>query len=77
MAKEPAELVEDIPDLEEDADTDDEDGSIEASKFEHKGKMYLKTEDNVLYDIETHVPVGEWDEDAKDIVEYETDDEEE
>jgi hypothetical protein len=29
-------------------------------KFEHEGKTYLRAADNVLYDVETHEPVGVW-----------------
>ena len=62
--------------MDDDDDSDDEE--ITAEKFQHNGKDYLKTQDNILYDCNTHEPVGEWDEDAEQIVEYaESDDDEE
>ena len=33
---------------------------IDVEKFVHKNKTYLKSADNVLFDVETHEPVGQW-----------------
>jgi hypothetical protein len=62
-------------------DSDDEDGSTPVEMFEHDGVTYLRTEDNELYDPETHEQVGKWDEKTQTIeeveVEYETDSDDE
>jgi hypothetical protein len=47
----------------EDAELQEEEYQEEATKvekFEHDGKTYLRAADNVLYDMETHEPVGVW-----------------
>jgi len=44
----------------EEEEYDDE--AVKVEKFEHGGKEYLRSADNVLYDFETHAPVGQWNE---------------
>ena len=51
----------------EEEEYDDE--AVQVEKFEHKGNEYLRSADNVLYDPETHAPVGRWDEGEGKIVE--------
>ena len=45
-------------------------------KFEIEGKTYLKSEDNVLYDMESHDAVGLWNEESKKIEEIPDDEDE-
>jgi hypothetical protein len=45
-------------------------------KFDIEGKTYLKSEDNVLYDMESHDAIGIWNEEMKKIEELPEDDEE-
>jgi hypothetical protein len=62
------------------ADLADEDEEEETSviKFTIGGKIYLKSDDNVLYDLNTHDAVGVWNEKSNEIDELpEEDDEEE
>ena len=51
---------------------------VNARKFTHEGVSYIKTADNMLYDIETKECVGLWNEDTEEIeaVEEESSDEE-
>ena len=44
----------------EEEEYDDE--AVKVEKFVHKGKEYLRSADDVLYDAETHSPVGQWNE---------------
>jgi len=46
-------------DIESDIESDND--ALEVEKFEHNGVTYLKTDDNVLYSIETQEMIGEWD----------------
>ena len=46
---------------EEEIDEDDED-ETQVIKFQVDGKEYLKSQDNVLYDIESHDAIGCWNE---------------
>ena len=64
--KQLAELVEE--EAEYDSGSDEEE---EVVKFEHKGKTYLKSASNILYDPDTQEPLGEWDEANQAIIEYE------
>ena len=42
------------------AEEEEEEEAIEVKAFEHKGKKYLKSADNVVYDAETQDTVGMW-----------------
>ena len=55
---------------------DDEEGT-EVVKFEVNGKTYLKSDDDVLYDVESHEVVGVWNPLREEIEEYVDEDEEE
>ena len=62
------------------ADLADQEEEEETSviKFTIDGKIYLKSDDNVLYDLNTHDAVGVWNEKSNEIDELpEEDDEEE
>lgn len=69
-AEKEAELVEEVVEEEEE---DEEETKV--IKFEIEGKTYLKSEDNVLYDMESHDAVGLWNEETKKIEEIPDDDE--
>jgi hypothetical protein len=57
------------------ADTEDEEEpEICVEKFEHNGIVYLKAEDNVLYNMESEI-VGLWNNETKTIENVECDDE--
>ena len=60
----------------EEAEPENENINIDVKKFEFKQKMYLRSEDDILYDIKTQEPVGMWNEEDQCIDEIETDDEE-
>jgi hypothetical protein len=51
-----------------------EEASISVKKFEFEGKLYLRSEDDVMYDIKTQEPVGMWNEEEKCIDEIEIED---
>ena len=51
--------------------------AVEVVKFEHEGIIYLRDENNVLYDMESQDEVGTWDEAAGKIVPLADDEEEE
>ena len=59
--------------VEEDIDEDEDETKV--IKFEIEGKTYLKSEDNVLYDMESHDAVGLWNEESKKIEEIPDEDE--
>jgi uncharacterized protein YkwD len=44
-------------------------------RFEKDGVVYLKSGENVLYDIESHEAIGVWNEKSGEIEELEEDDE--
>ena len=62
---------------EEEEDSDEEEAVITVKRFEFKGKKYLRTSDNVLYDADTQECVGVFNEKCQEIEECESDDEEE
>ena len=41
---------------------DEEEEEIEVVKFELLGKVYLRSEENILFDIESHDGIGVWNE---------------
>jgi len=55
----------------------DEDDETNVVKFEIDGKTYLKSEDNVLFDMNSHDCVGLWNEESKSIDEIPDEDDEE
>jgi hypothetical protein len=59
--------------LEENDSVDEEESEeeCEVTKFEHNGKCYLKSGDNVLFDIESHDYVGMWNGSSIDEIEEE------
>ena len=70
------------PELEHEAEEDEKENSLEGAappeeatisvkKFEFEGQVYLRSSDDVLYNIETQEPVGMWNEDDKCIDEIE------
>ena len=59
--------------LEEDDVLEEEE--LEVTKFIVNGKTYLKSEEDILYDIESHDAVGIWNEEEKEIKEIPDDDE--
>ena len=67
--KKEEELVEEV--------VEEEEEETKVIKFEIEGKTYLKSEDNVLYDMESHDAVGLWNEETKKIEEIPDDDEDE
>lgn len=54
---------------------DDEDDETKVIKFEIEGKTYLKSEDNVLYDMESHDAIGVWNDKTNKIEEIQDEDE--
>ena len=57
------------------SEIDDDDDETSVVKFEIDGKTYLKSEDNVLFDMNSHDCVGIWNEETKSIDEIPDDDE--
>jgi hypothetical protein len=55
----------------------DEDDETNVVKFEIDGKTYLKSDDNVLFDMNSHDCVGLWNEESKSIDEIPDEDDEE
>ena len=49
------------------SDDDDEEDETKVIKFEIEGKTFLKSEDNVLYDIESHDAIGIWNDERNEI----------
>lgn len=65
------------PELVSEDESEDDEPAVAVSKFEFKGKMYLKSSNGVIYDRETQDEIGAWNEAKQDIdfCEYESDDE--
>lgn len=61
--------------IEEEVEDEDED-ETKVIKFDIEGKTYLKSEDNVLYDMESHDAIGIWNEESNKIEEIPDEDEE-
>ena len=51
-----------------DDEEDDEEDEIECDELTYEGKEYLRTQDGIILDKETHDPVGTWDSEENDIV---------
>ena len=71
------ELEDEKKELEKELEEDDvlEEEELEVTKFIVNGKTYLKSEEDILYDIESHDAVGIWNEEEKEIKEIPDDDE--
>ena len=54
---------------------DEEEDETKVIKFDIEGKTYLKSEDNVLYDMESHDAIGIWNEESNKIEEIPDEDE--
>jgi hypothetical protein len=68
----------DVADQEKEPSADEDEEETCVIKFTIGGKIYLKSDDNVLYDLNTHDAVGVWNEKSNEIDELpEEDDEEE
>lgn len=52
--------------VEENVDSDEED-ETKVIKFEIEGKTYLKSEDNILYDMDSHDAIGIWNDERNEI----------
>ena len=56
------------PELEKELEPEEEEEeTTDVEKFEFNGITYLKSEDNVLYDINSHEGIGIWNEETKEI----------
>jgi hypothetical protein len=62
--------------LDKDMDEDMDEEETKVIKVEIGGKMYLRSEDNMLYDIESHDAIGLWNEESNIIEELEEEEEE-
>jgi len=47
---------------------EEEDSTINVTKFEFEGKEYLRSKEGEVYDTESYDEIGKWDEDSKKIV---------
>ena len=54
-----------------------EDVVVKVKRFEYKGKMYLRTTENVIYDVETQDEIGVFNEERGEIEYSELEEEEE
>ena len=50
------------------SEEEEEDGTINVTKFEFEGKEYLRSKEGEVYDTESYDEIGKWDEDSKKIV---------
>jgi hypothetical protein len=57
-------------------EVEEDEQEVSVVKFEHAGKTYLKSSENILYDPETQEPVGMWNEETQSIDEVELTEEE-
>jgi len=55
---------------------EEEEEETNVVKFEINGKIYLKSEDNILFDINSHDAIGVWNEETSDIGELPDEDDE-
>ena len=58
-------------------DVDVEEVVVKVRRFEYKGKMYLRTNENVVYDVETEEEIGVFNEERGEIEYSELEEEEE
>ena len=65
------------PELEKELEPEEEEEEeTDVEKFEFNGTTYLKSEDNILYDINSHEGIGIWNEEKKEIENLPDDDDE-
>ena len=64
LSKETTEEVEDVYEAETE---DEEEPEVSVVKFEYNGIVYLKSDDNVLYNPDTKEEVGVWNEETESI----------
>lgn len=69
--------IEELPDEDEDEEEEEPPIKISVGKIQIKGKMYLKSNDNILYDFDTKEEVGLWNPETKTIEELPDEDEDE
>ena len=50
------------------SEEEEEDGTINVTKFEFEGKEYLRSKEGDVYDTESYDEIGKWDEESKKIV---------
>ena len=50
------------------SEEEEEDSTINVTKFEFEGKEYLRSKEGEVYDTESYDEIGKWDEDSKKIV---------
>ena len=65
------------PELEKELEpeSEEEEEETDVEKFEFNGTTYLKSDDNILYDINSHEGIGIWNEEKKEIENLPDDDE--
>ena len=61
--------------LEKDSNDNIEEEETNVIRFEINGKIYLKSEENILFDYESHDAIGMWNEETKEIEEIQDEDE--
>lgn len=66
-----------VKEAEEAKKEEEEEEEVTVKKFEHKGVTYLRSSDNVIYDMKTEDAIGKWNEAREEIEEYELEPEEE
>ena len=66
-----AAMVADQEEKKEEKEEEEEDDETEVCEYSIKGKLYLKSEKNILFDIESHEIIGIWVESRNSIEEYE------
>ena len=54
---------------------DEEEEETNVIRFEINGKVYLKSEENILFDYESHDAIGMWNEENKEIEDIPDEDE--
>ena len=57
--------------VEEELEEEEEEGEVAVEEFEFEGKKYLKSANNVLYDMETQDEIGVWNEKEKKVEQLE------
>ena len=55
------------PQEEEEKELEEEDEETVVIKFEYNGTTYLKSDDHILYDMNSHEGIGIWNDETKEI----------